>query len=193
MTMLAAPVVGYLIGTIPTAEWLGRLWKVELRKEGSGNPGTANALRVGGPALAVSVLLVEMTKGATAAMLGDFIAGERGILLAGLAAILGNVYNVWYRFGGGKGLGITAGVLLVAWPWVVPAVVVVIGLGAWLTRSSGRGTIVAVAFLVAAALAWEPLGLPRGWGIDPGLLPILAAGAGLVILPKHLADARKAS
>lgn len=190
MEMLGAAVLGYLIGSVPTAEWIGRFRKVELRREGTGNPGTANALRVGGPGLAVTVLLVEMAKGAGAALIGSFLAGDQGVVAAGLAAALGNLYNVWYRFAGGKGLGITAGVLLVAWPWVFPAVIAVIGLSAWATRNSGGATIIAIVFLVAASLLWEPLGMPAGWGIDTGLLPFLGIGLGLAILPKHIEGAR---
>ena len=44
MEMLAAVAIGYVIGSIPTAGWLGRLWRIDLRREGAGNPGTANAL-----------------------------------------------------------------------------------------------------------------------------------------------------
>ncbi|HEX6947003.1 MAG TPA: glycerol-3-phosphate acyltransferase [Acidimicrobiia bacterium] len=190
MEMLAAVAIGYLIGSIPTAEWIGRLWNVELRKQGSGNPGTANALGVGGPALAATVLLVEMAKGAGAALLGSVFAGEQGIVAAGLAAALGNLYNVWYRFAGGKGLGITAGVLLVAWPWMLAAGLAVIGLSAWATRSSGGATIITIVFLALASVFWGPLGLPEGWGIESGLLPFLAIGLGLAILPKHIEGAR---
>ena len=100
MEMLAAVAIGYVIGSIPTAGWLGRLWRIDLRRDGSGNPGTANALGTGGPALAATVLLVEMAKGASAALLGSMIAGEQGVVAAGLAAATGNLYNVWYRFSG---------------------------------------------------------------------------------------------
>ena len=190
MEMLAAVAIGYVIGSIPTAGWLGRLWRIDLRREGSGNPGTANALGTGGPALAATVLLVEMAKGASAALLGSMIAGEQGVVAAGLAAATGNLYNVWYRFSGGKGLGITAGILLVAWPWVLPLAIAVIGLSAWATKSSGGATIIAIVFLGVAGLLWRPLGLPEGWGIEAGLLPFLGVGLGLLILPKHLEGAR---
>lgn len=190
MEMLGAVAIGYLIGSIPTAGWLGRMWKVDLRREGSGNPGTANALSTGGPALAATVLLVEMAKGAGAAAMGSALADGPGLVAAGLAVAAGNLYNVWYLFAGGKGLGITAGVLLVGWPWVLPVVVAVIGISAWATKSSGGATIIAIAFLAASAVLWGPLGLPEGWGIDSGLLPFLGIGLGLLILPKHLESAR---
>ncbi len=190
MEVALAAVVGYLVGSVPTAGWLGKLWRIDLRQRGSGNPGTANALGTGGPVLAASVLLVEMAKGAGAVLLGSAIAGEPGVAAAGLAAATGNLFNVWYRFAGGKGLGITGGILFVAWPWFLPAAVAVIALSAWATRSSGGATVVAVVFLAAASLLWRPLDLPTGWGIAAELLPWLGLGLGFLIFPKSIRGAR---
>lgn len=76
VAILLSPIVGYLIGSLPTAEWLGRLIGVDLRDEGSKNPGTNNALRLGGPALAA-------------------LGGDVGAVLAAIGAALGNVYNMY--------------------------------------------------------------------------------------------------
>lgn len=190
MEVVLAALIGYFVGSLPTAGWLGRMWKVDLRQEGSGNPGTANALGTGGPALAATVLIVEMAKGAGAVLIGSAIAGDPGTVAAGLAAATGNLFNVWYRFGGGKGLGITAGILLVSWPWLLPAAVTVIAISAWATRSAGGATVFAVAFLAVASLLWGPLRLPTGWGVATDLLPWLGLGLGLLILPKSARGAR---
>lgn len=190
MEVALAAVIAYFIGSIPTAGWLGKLWSIDLRRQGSGNPGTANALSTGGARLAITVLLVEMAKGAAAVLIGSAIAGDPGAVAAGLAAATGNLFNVWYRFKGGKGLGITAGILLVAWPWVLPAAVAVIGISAWATRSSGGATVIAVSFLAVASLLWGPLDLPTGWGIAASLLPWLGIGLGILILPKSIRGAR---
>lgn len=187
MDVIVAVVIGYLIGSIPTAAWLGRSLKgVDLWREGTGNPGAANALRTGGPALAGSVLMVEMAKGAVAAAAGGALVGDPGLIGAGLAAVTGNLYNIWYRFRGGKGLGISAGVLLLAWPIVLPVAIAVIGLAAWALRNSGGATIVAVGFLLVASFLWDPLDLSASWGVAATLLPYLAVGLALLILPKHL-------
>lgn len=190
MELVIAVFAGYLIGSIPTAGWLGRLKHIDLRAQGSGNPGAANALSTGGPALAAVVLLVEMAKGAGAALIGEGLGGDGAVLAAGLAAVVGNLYNVWYRFRGGKGLGIAAGVLLVAWPLIVGPAILVIAVSAWATRSPGAATIVVVAGLVVASLLWEALELPDGWGIPASMLPVLAVGLALAILPKHVKGAR---
>ena len=189
-----AAVGGYLLGSIPTAGLLGRLRGVDLRSQGSGNPGTANALRTSGLWLAGAVLVVEAAKGFGAVRLGHVLADETGALAAGLAAVAGNVYNVWYRFEGGKGLGISLGVLSGLWPAVVPPVVVAIVAAMRLTRSSGIASLVAIATLVGMSFLWPATGWPTG-GLESTSwrLPALAVGIALIISPKHWRDATLSS
>jgi acyl phosphate:glycerol-3-phosphate acyltransferase len=190
MEMILAVLAGYLVGTLPTAVWLGKLRGIDLRRVGSGNPGANNALRTGGAGLAAPVLFVEMAKGVGAALAGSGLAGEAGMVAAGIAAAAGNLYNIWYRFSGGKGLGITGGVLIAAWPTVFVPAILVIALSAWATRSAGGASLIAVVFLAVAGLVWEPAGVPTGWGVEPGLVPFLGLGLGFLIFPRHLEGAR---
>lgn len=184
-------IIGYLLGCIPTAVWIARASGIDLRHQGSGNPGANNALRLGGRRLAALVLFTEMAKGAAAALLGGQLAGEEGMIAAGLGAAFGNLYNVFLRFKGGKGLGITAGVLLAAWPVVLVPILVVIGLAAWLTHSSDGATLIAIIALGAFALVSVAADLPTGWGVQPGPgLVILGFGLGLMIAPKHRSNIR---
>lgn len=188
---LLAGLAGYLIGSLPTAGWLARIKGIDLLVEGSGNPGANNALRTGGAALAATVLLVEMAKGASIALLGQAMAGDTGMVVAGLAGVTGNLYNVWYGFRGGKGLGITAGTLLVAWPTVVLPLLIIIAAGARATRSSRGATLIALIALAICGPLWLTLDLSVGWGIDrPAMLAALAIALGLLIAPKHLSGAR---
>ncbi|HEX6300823.1 MAG TPA: glycerol-3-phosphate acyltransferase [Acidimicrobiia bacterium] len=187
MTALAA-IVGYLIGSIPSASFLGRLRGVDLHTEGSRNPGTANALRISGPWLAALVLIVEAAKGYGAVRLG-FGADDSGAIAAALGAVAGNVYNVWYRFRGGKGLGISLGVLAGAWPAVVVPILVVILVGVLISRSSGIASIIAIAALTVMAFLWSGYQWPTG-GVEPNSqLLVLALGIALIIVWKHWRDA----
>lgn len=191
LAVVSAPVIGYLIGTVPTAVWLGRLGGIDLRRQGSRNPGAANALRTGGPRLAAAVLMVEMAKGAAAVLVGSVIGGDLAAMLAGLGAVSGNLYNFYFGFRGGKGLGITAGVLLAAWPTVVIPIVMIIALGAWATRSSGAAAVIAALAIVVLSISWELFDLPTGWGISVRLLlVVLATGVALLIVPRHWGEAR---
>ncbi len=191
MSVVFAAIIGYFLGALPTANTLARIAGVDLRQSGSGNPGANNALRLGGPGLAAAVLFTEMAKGAAATLIGQNLAGPEGIVAAGLAAAAGNLYNVFYRFKGGKGLGITAGILLVAWPTVVVPIIVVIALAAWVTHSSDAATFIAILTLAILAVVWATADLPTGWGLDPGsYLLTLALGLGVLILPKHRTSIR---
>lgn len=187
MTVVAA-LVGYLIGSLPTAGLLGRLQGVNLRSVGSGNPGTANALRSGGPVLAALVLIVEAAKGYAAVRVGLALSDETGAITAALGAVTGNVYNVWYRFDGGKGLGISLGVLIGLWPAVVLPVLGVILVAVLLSRSAGLASLAAIAGLAVMAVLWSVNEWPTG-GVAPTVqLVVLAAGMALVMVWKHWRD-----
>jgi len=189
--MFLPALIGYFLGAIPTANLLASLVGIDLRTQGSGNPGTNNALRLGGPGLAASVLLTEMAKGATATLIGGELNGDPGMVIAGLAAVTGNLYNIFYRFKGGKGLGISAGVLFVAWPTVVIPAIAVIALAAWITQSSDGATVIAIFSLSVMAGIWILAELPTGWGIENDrLLLALGVGLGLLIWPKHQSNVR---
>ncbi len=189
--ILVAATTGYLIGSVPTATWLGWLWGVDLRRDGSGNPGANNARRLGGYTLALLVLITEIAKGLAAVVAGLIIGGETAALAAGLGAVTGNVYNLWYRFEGGKGLGISGGVVLGLWPAAFPLVVVTLTLITALTRSTGVGALSTLAVLFAGALFWIRVGADNPWGLsDPTSLLVMVIGIGLIIGPRHWRDAR---
>jgi glycerol-3-phosphate acyltransferase PlsY len=189
--VLVAALLGYGIGSLPTANGLARLWGVNLRMSGSGNPGANNARRLGGLTLFLLVLLVEVAKGMAAVVVGLSMAGDLGAVIAGLGAVSGNVYNFWYSFHGGKGLGITLGVLLAAWPTVTPGALVILGIASAVTRSSGVGTLITLVCLVVATLTWERIGLGTAWGVeDLTTLLVLGLGIPLLLMRRHWADAR---
>ena len=191
MIILLAALAGYAIGSVPSAVWLGRLWGVELLRDGSGNPGANNARRLGGHTLAILILIIEVAKGLTAVVVGLAIGGEAAGLAAGLGAVAGNVYNVWHRFKGGKGLGISGGVVLGLWPAAFPFVVLTLVFACVLTRSTGIGTLVTLGAVLVGAFAWASTGLDNPWGVvDPVLLVVLVIGVGLIIGPRAWRDAR---
>ncbi|MGD2059706.1 MAG: glycerol-3-phosphate acyltransferase [Acidimicrobiia bacterium] len=185
---LVALLSGYLIGSIPTAGFLARARGVDLRNQGSRNPGTHNALRTGGPVLALVVLGVEAAKGFGAVWLGSWLGDDLGAVLAGLGAVTGNVYNVWYRFQGGKGLGISLGILAATWPTVLPVVIVVIAVAVLATRSAGLAALAALAALIVSAVLWAIFQRPTG-GVPPdAMLVVMAMGMALVMAWKHWRD-----
>ena len=110
-------VIGYLLGSIPSAYIAGRLKGVNILRVGGRNPGTLNVMREVGMGFGVAVLFVDVGKGVAAV----FVAQQLGVpylvvLLAGLAAVLGHDFPVFLRFKGGKGVATTMGVLLILAP-----------------------------------------------------------------------------
>lgn len=189
--ILFAIAIGYLLGALPTAEGIARMRGVDLRAEGSGNPGANNARRLGGLGLAAAVLFVEMAKGASAVLIAGALGGDDWAVAAGIAAVAGNVFNVFYGFEGGKGLGITGGVIIAAWPTVLGPILAVLIAAVAITRSSGAGTIVAIVGLNLGALLWVAQGWPMGWGVEgDGGLVVLSIGISSIVWHRHWRDAR---
>lgn len=186
MILLPVMLLGYLLGSIPTANGLARLRGVDLRSDGSGNPGANNARRLGGVWLGVAVLVFELGKGALAVLLGSNLPHSWGVVAVSLGAIAGNVFNPWYRFRGGQGLGITGGVLAAALPAGFIGGVGTTAVIALATRSAPRAAITGLVVMVVTVAWLEPV----WWGVDrPNHLRI-ALGACALILPRQLVNLR---
>ena len=146
-------VLAYLLGSLSFAVIVSKLMGLDdPRSYGSGNPGATNVLRSGNKAAAILTLLLDAAKGALAVVFARLLAGTLGygdgiVAGAGVAAFLGHLYPVFFRFQGGKGVATAAGVLLALQPWLGAA-----ALASWLavavlTRYSS------LAALVTAVLA----------------------------------------
>ncbi len=118
-------ILAYLLGSIPAAVWIGKIFhKIDVREHGSGNAGTANVIRVLGWTTGIPVLIIDLAKGWTAAMMPVFLSAalpgstmlESMQILAGLTAILGHIFPVLAGFRGGKGVATIFGVLLAVQP-----------------------------------------------------------------------------
>ncbi len=112
MFRLICLVIGYCIGCIETAYVVGKLWKVDLRKHGSGNLGTTNALRVLGKKAGAMVFVGDILKSVIAFLLCRAIF-EDNATIAGLfgsvGAVLGHNYPFYLNFKGGKGIAVMIG------------------------------------------------------------------------------------
>lgn len=187
--LVVAALLGVGIGSLPTADWLASSRGIDLRASGSGNPGTNNALRVGGRSLGLLVLTAEVAKGAVAIVAGHRIGADTAAALAGIGATAGNVYNPWFRGKGGKGLAITGGILLAAWPAMAALLIAVLAAAVAGFRRTGPATLVALGVYGVVSGAGIGIDLPTGGLIDDGqALLMLAAGGIALLAPKHLAD-----
>ena len=169
-------VAAYLIGSVPFALLLARrLGTRDLRRIGSGNIGAANVLRTSGVRAGVTVMLLDIAKGAGSVMLVQRFDGGAVTAAAGLAAIVGHVFPVWLRFRGGKGVATACGVFTVLTPVAVgPALAVFLG-SVWMTRYISVGSIL-------ASVALPPIAYATG---SP--MPVLAVAmiASMLIVVRH--------
>lgn len=104
VTRIIAGVIAYLIGCISPSIMLGKLAGIDIKKEGSGNAGTTNTLRVLGGKAAIIVLVIDLMKGFFAVKLGMQLGGDIGGTIAFGCVMLGHVFPVFYKFKGGKGV-----------------------------------------------------------------------------------------
>lgn len=183
---IAAMILGYVIGAVPSGVLVGRLRGVDPRAAGSGRTGTTNALRTLGAAWAVVVLALDVTKGAVAVLLGggglaSALGGEQawGAALGGVAAVIGHVRSVFIGFAGGRGVATGAGAMLVLAPLSVVAALPVFGVIVWRTRYVSLGSLavaITVPLATAALVAAERIGMHA---------LVAAAFIGLVVVAAH--------
>jgi glycerol-3-phosphate acyltransferase PlsY len=121
---LLAVVAAYLVGSLSFAVIVSRTMGLnDPRTYGSKNPGATNVLRSGSKAAAVVTLLLDALKGWLPVMLVKWYGaayglGDGTVALVGLAAFVGHLFPVFFRFEGGKGVATALGVL-VATSWIL--------------------------------------------------------------------------
>lgn len=124
LKIIAVVIGGYLFGNINTAVVISKLKGRDIRKLGSGNPGTMNMLRNFGIFWGLMTLAGDALKGVVPALLGWWVLGEPwtlgpdklGAYIAGVSVITGHIFPVFFKFKGGKGIASTIGVCLVISP-----------------------------------------------------------------------------
>lgn len=170
-----ATLAAYLIGSLSFAVIVSRVMGLDdPRTYGSNNPGATNVLRSGNKKAAILTLLLDALKGYVPVLLArlygaDFGLGWGSLALVGLAAFLGHLFPVFFKFEGGKGVATALGVLLgvdallggaTALTWVIIAV---------FFRYSSLAALVAAVFApvyyaMGGALVW-PWHAGMGWAL----------------------------
>jgi len=177
---LAALLIAYLLGTLPTGYLLTRfIAGVDLRSIGSGGTGATNAQRALGTRWGIIVLVVDLLKGVAAILLARWLGvAELWVSLAGVAVVAGHCWPIWLRFRGGKGVATGAGAAFALSPWMlllIPIMVIPIAT----SRYVSLGSVVAalstpVLFAVLAwvgAVSWETV--------------VFGLAAGAIIIYRH--------
>ena len=173
----------FLCGSIPFGLLLVKVaGKGDVREHGSGNIGATNVSRVGGKALGILTLLLDIAKGFLPVFLAkQFGWGESALSLLAICAVLGHVFTPWLAFKGGKGVATALGAALAfRAAMVLPALGVFIVL-LLVFRYVSLGSVMA-----AVAL---PLLLM--WKGAPPLVLLLWAGLSLIVILKHHENIRR--
>lgn len=125
ITAIIALILAYLMGSVPSAVWIGKsLYGVDVREFGSGNAGATNTFRVLGKKAGLIVLSLDILKGWLAVIMAGFISeappGTSPFvdlqIVLGVAAVIGHIFPVFAGFRGGKGIATLFGVILAAHP-----------------------------------------------------------------------------
>lgn len=187
MMSLLFGVIAYLIGSVSFAVVVSRAFGLsDPRTYGSKNPGATNVLRSGSKAAAVLTLLGDALKGWFAVVLAQTLAprygvGDGGFALVALAAFLGHLYPVFFRFQGGKGVATALGILIAIDPWLGLGTLATWLLIAWFFRYSSLAAIVSAAF--------APFFYASFWAVD---VITLAIGAmSLMLVWRHRGNVEK--
>jgi glycerol-3-phosphate acyltransferase PlsY len=174
--------IAYLLGSIPFGLLITQAMGAgDIRKIGSGSIGATNVLRTGRKGLAAATLLLDAVKGAAAVLIGGYVAGDVGMLVCGVAAVVGHMFPVWLKFQGGKGVATGFGVLIAASPLSALACGVVWLVMAKLVKISSVAGISAV--VAAPFFVWAITG--------SGPLILTAAIIAVLIIIRHHANIRR--
>ncbi|EMR06735.1 G3P acyltransferase [Bhargavaea cecembensis DSE10] len=114
--------IAYLLGSVPSGLWIGKLfYNKDIRESGSGNLGATNTFRVLGKSAGITVTLMDILKGTAAVLLLHLpVFADSGVhpLTLGIASVIGHMFPVFAKFRGGKAVATSGGVILgYSWPF----------------------------------------------------------------------------
>lgn len=174
--------LGYLLGSIPSGlVWVRLFTGQDVRAVGSGRTGGTNAMRAAGFWVGFLTAMSDIGKGTAAVLLAQWLLPGAdqsiGMVLAGLAGIIGHNYPIWLNFKGGAGGATCAGAALAFWPWIGP---ILIALGALILYFVGYASVATIAVAITTAVTFALL----AWVFAPGAFDPLFVlyGLGSIVL-----------
>ena len=152
MDFLKAILIGYLLGSIPFGYLMGKLYKIDVTKYGSGNIGFTNVLRVIGVVPAVIVLIFDVLKGYLATYFSYTLGGEILAVVGAMAAMAGHVWPIYLRFKGGRAVATGLGTILFLTPKITLLAILLFIAVVYITRYVSLGSILCAIFVSAAII-----------------------------------------
>ena len=179
MIRIVCIVIGYVFGLFQTAYIYGKMKGIDIRKVGSGNAGTTNALRVMGKKAGAITCIVDILKGVVAVLIGLLAAGNPGAYIAALCVFLGHVWPIVYKFQGGKGVATAFGAVLAVNPLLALISLAIVVIVVFTSKRMSLGSIVGAVCFAVLAVFMEPM------------FTIPAAVMAVIILVKHRANIKR--
>ncbi|HSA04372.1 MAG TPA: glycerol-3-phosphate 1-O-acyltransferase PlsY [Tenuifilaceae bacterium] len=152
MWKIAIVFLAYLMGSVPTSVWVGKVfYGIDVREHGSGNAGATNTIRVLGLLPGISVFIVDVLKGYFAVRLlylTEFYIPQTGMfinfqLILGVAALLGHIFPIFAQFRGGKGVAVLSGVVFALHPYATLFVFLIWIVSVLITRFVSLSSMIA--------------------------------------------------
>ena len=196
MERIICILIGYAFGLIQTGYIYGMINHVDIRKHGSGNAGTTNALRTLGWKAGVITFLGDCLKCVVAVFLARLIFTQKeNVLLlvgySGLGAVLGHNYPFYLKFKGGKGIAATVGLILAINPLMFLSVAIVFIAIVWFTQYVSLGSIVIMLLFVAEVIVCGQLGVLGLSGMDKYEFYVIAVILAGIAIGRHRANIKR--
>jgi glycerol-3-phosphate acyltransferase PlsY len=183
---ITAVVLSYFIGNLSPAIILGKMFGVDIKKEGSGNAGTTNVLRVLGKKAAVATLIIDILKGVIAVLLAKYFCEPEVALICGLAVFCGHIWPAVFKFKGGKGVATAFGVIMAVHPVLGLVTLAIVLVVIVITKRVSAGSLIGAALFPFLAFALSPSALSQtvflSWAIALAVIIIIKHRANLVRL-----------
>ena len=180
-----AIVVSYFIGNISPAIILGKIYGVDIKKEGSGNAGTTNALRVLGKKAGIITLLVDVLKGVIVVLVAKHLFWDSTpiiALLCALAVFCGHIWPAVFGFKGGKGVATAFGIIVTMYWCLGLVALVIVLLVVVITRRMSAGSLAGAVSVPVLAYFLIPA------GVDQLTFVLWAVILATTVIVKHRAN-----
>jgi len=176
---IIAVIISYFIGNISPAILLGKMYGLDIKKEGSGNAGTTNVLRVLGKKAAALTLIIDVLKGVIAVLLAKYFCEPEVALICGLAVFCGHIWPAAFKFKGGKGVATAFGVIAAVHTLLGLSMLAIVLVVIIITRRVSAGSLVGAVLFPLLAFALSPD------NISQELFVSWAAAVAVIIIIKH--------
>jgi len=179
--VVAVALLGYLMGTFPSAIIIARANGIDITTQGSGNPGASNVARTLGWKKGLVVYVLDAVKGVAAVIVGRLVAGDAGGYWCAAAVIVGHVFPLTRGFHGGKGVATGSGAIVVLQPVLST---VLFALWMVVSKTTKKASIASIVVTIGVPVGTAILGAPL-WEI------LAMVGLAMLVVARHLPNLRR--